>query len=81
MSEQILRPDGSQPPKHAAEIEERQQPDPAALVAAIMREMSEPKDGIAPTPVWLLLFFFVLAGMEWILHCTECGGLSRGHLQ
>ena len=27
-----------------------------------MREMSEPKDGIAPTPVWLMLFFFVLAG-------------------
>jgi mono/diheme cytochrome c family protein len=62
MSEQILRPDASPLPKHAAEMEERQQPDPPALVAQAMREMSEPRDGIAPTPVWLLLFFFVLAG-------------------
>src|SRR5690348_1640562 len=62
MSEQILGPDGSPPPKRAAEAEEKRQPDPAALVAAAMREMAEPKDGIAPTPVWLMLFFFVLAG-------------------
>jgi mono/diheme cytochrome c family protein len=74
MSEQILRPDGSQPPKHAAEIEERQQPGPAALVAAIMREMSEPKDGIAPTPVWLLLFFFVLAGWSGYYIARNAGG-------
>lgn len=62
MSEQILGPDGATPPKHASETEEKRQPDPAALVAAAMREMAEPKDGIAPTPVWLMLFFFVLAG-------------------
>jgi hypothetical protein len=49
-------------PQGAAEAEEKRQPGPAALVAAAMREMAEPKDGIAPTPVWLMLFFFVLAG-------------------
>jgi mono/diheme cytochrome c family protein len=62
MSEQILRPDGSPLRKHSADAEEKRQPDPDALMAAAMREMSEPKDGIAPTPVWLMLFFFVLAG-------------------
>ena len=58
MSDQILGPGGSSPQKYRVEAE----PDPAELVAPTMREMSEPKDGIAPTPVWLLLFFFVLAG-------------------
>lgn len=62
MSERILGPDNSPPPKGAAEAEEKRHPEPAALVAAAMREMAEPKDGIAPTPVWLMLFFFALAG-------------------
>jgi mono/diheme cytochrome c family protein len=74
MSEQILRPDGSPPPKRAAEAEEKRQPDPAALVAAAMREMSEPKDGIAPTPVWLMLFFFVLAGWSGYYIARNAGG-------
>lgn len=74
MSENILSPDGSQPPKYAAEEEEKRQPDPAALVAAAMREMSEPKDGIAPTPVWLLLFFFMLAGWSGYYIARNAGG-------
>jgi mono/diheme cytochrome c family protein len=73
MSEQILGPEGSKPPKHAAEAEEERQPDPAALVAAAMREMAEPKDGIAPTPVWLMLFFFVLAGWSGYYIANNAG--------
>ncbi|HEX6546233.1 MAG TPA: cytochrome c [Bryobacteraceae bacterium] len=74
MSEKILGPDGSSLPKRAAEAEEKHQADPAALVAAAMREMSEPKDGIAPTPVWLMLFFFVLAGWSGYYIANNAGG-------
>lgn len=74
MSEQILGPGGSNPPKGTTQAEEKRQPDPAALVAATMREMSEPKDGIAPTPVWLMLFFFVLAGWSGYYIANNAGG-------
>ena len=74
MSENILHPDGSTPPKYAAEIEERSQADPAMLVDAAMREMAEPTDGIAPTPVWLMLLFFVLAGCCGYYIATDAGG-------
>jgi mono/diheme cytochrome c family protein len=73
MSERILDPDNSRPPKRAAEAEEKRHPDPAALVAAAMREMAEPKDGIAPTPVWLMLFFFVLAGWSGYYIANNAG--------
>jgi mono/diheme cytochrome c family protein len=73
MSEHILGPDHPPPSKHSAEAEEKRQPDPAALVAAAMREMAEPKDGIAPTPVWLMLFFFVLAGLSGYYIATNAG--------
>lgn len=74
MSERMLDPKNSRPPKGAAEAEEKRQPDPAALVASAMREMSEPKDGIAPTPVWLMLFFFVLAGLSGYYIAKYAGG-------
>lgn len=73
MSERILDPDNSKPPKGTAQAEEQRQPDPAALVAAAMREMAEPKDGIAPTPVWLMLFFFVLAGWSGYYIANNAG--------
>ena len=73
MSEHILGSDSPTPSKHSAEAEEKRQPDPAALVAAAMREMAEPKDGIAPTPVWLMLFFFVLAGWSGYYIANNAG--------
>ncbi|HXE06158.1 MAG TPA: cytochrome c [Bryobacteraceae bacterium] len=76
MSDQILGPGGGSPPqKYRVEAE----PDPAALVAPTMREMSEPTDGIAPTPVWLLLFFFVLAGLSGYYIARNAGGF-RGDI-
>lgn len=44
------------------EHEEPGRPEPGALMAAVMREMAEPSDGVAATPVWLILLFFALAG-------------------
>lgn len=76
MSDQILGPGGGSPPqKYRVEAE----PDPAALVAPTMREMSEPTDGIAPTPVWLLLFFFVLAGWSGYYIARNAAGF-RGDI-
>jgi mono/diheme cytochrome c family protein len=62
MSDQILRDGGSRPPKGTSIREEVRQPEPNVLMAAEMREMAEPRDGIPATPVWLILLFFVLAG-------------------
>jgi mono/diheme cytochrome c family protein len=44
-----------------AEHEESKQVEPIHLVAAAVREMSEPKDGFSPTPVLLLMVYFALA--------------------
>src|SRR5689334_11453843 len=38
------------------EQEERSKPDVLALHQAAIREMGDPRDGFAPTPVWLLFF-------------------------
>jgi mono/diheme cytochrome c family protein len=70
VSDRIIGPGDSPPQKYRVEAE----PDPAALVAPTMREMSEPTDGIAPTPVWLLLFFFVLAGWSGYYIARNAGG-------
>jgi mono/diheme cytochrome c family protein len=42
------------------EQEERKHPDVLPLHRAVMREMEDPRDGFAPTPVWLLFLFFGL---------------------
>lgn len=42
------------------ENEERSKTDVVPLHRAVMRELDDPRDGFAPTPVWLLFFFFVL---------------------
>lgn len=76
MSEQILSGDGSQPPKGTSEREERHQPDPAALVGAVTREMSEPRDGLAPTPVALVLLYFALTGWGGYYLSSNSGGFS-----
>ncbi len=51
------------PPLHdPREQEERQQEDVLPLHKAVMREMDDPRDGFAPTPVWLLFLCFSLVG-------------------
>jgi mono/diheme cytochrome c family protein len=57
-----------------SEAEERVQKDPAELVAVVAREMAEPRDGVAPTPVTILLLFFVLAGWGGYYIANESGG-------
>lgn len=48
--------------KYPSERDEKLKPDVQALHAPQMREMAEPTDGFEPTPVWLVLCFFALAG-------------------
>ena len=51
------------PPLHdPREQEEREREDVLALHKAVMREMDDPRDGLAPTPVWMLFLFFSLVG-------------------
>lgn len=56
------------------EQEERQTPDVIPMHHPIMREMSEPKDGFEPTPVWLMLIYFALAGWAGYYLATNAGG-------
>jgi mono/diheme cytochrome c family protein len=56
------------------EQEERSQPDVLALHQAAIREMDDPRDGFAPTPVWLLFFFFGLAAWGGAYLVTHNGG-------
>jgi mono/diheme cytochrome c family protein len=60
--------------KSPSEAEEKGQAEPAELVAAVAREMAEPRDGVAPTPVTILLLFFVLAGWGGYYIASESGG-------
>ena len=60
--------------KSPSEAEEKGQREPAELVAAVAREMAEPRDGVAPTPVTILLLFFVLAGWGGYYIASESGG-------
>ncbi len=66
MSEGILGK-GSQPVKGSSEAEEKLRAEPSELVAAVTREMSEPTDGLAPTPVALVLFLLPADRMGRIL--------------
>jgi mono/diheme cytochrome c family protein len=75
MSERILGK-GSQPVKGSSEAEEKLRAEPSELVAAVTREMSEPTDGIAPTPVGLVLFFFLLAGWAGYYLSSNSGGFN-----
>lgn len=56
------------------EQEERSHPDVLALHQAAIREMDDPRDGFAPTPVWLLFFFFGLAAWGGGYLATHNGG-------
>ena len=60
--------------KSPSEAEEKGQREPAELVAAVAREMAEPGDGLAPTPVTIVLLFFVLAGWGGYYIASESGG-------
>jgi mono/diheme cytochrome c family protein len=75
MSERILGR-GSQPAKGSSEAEEKLRAEPSELVAAVTREMSEPTDGLAPTPVGLVLFFFLLAGWAGYYLSSNSGGFN-----
>jgi mono/diheme cytochrome c family protein len=56
------------------EQEERSHPDVLALHQAAIREIDDPRDGFAPTPVWLLFFFFGLAAWGGAYLVTHNGG-------
>jgi mono/diheme cytochrome c family protein len=76
VSERILQGKGLKPVKGSSEAEEKLRAEPSELVAAVTREMSEPTDGLAPTPVGLVLFFFVLAGWAGYYLSSNSGGFS-----
>lgn len=44
----------------ATDIETRHSPEVMPIHRQIIREMNEPSDGVAPTPVWLMLMYFTL---------------------
>lgn len=75
MSERILGK-GSRPVKGSSEAEEKLRAEPSELVAAVTREMAEPMDGLAPTPVGLVLFFFLLAGWAGYYLSSNSGGFG-----
>lgn len=56
------------------EREERSQPDVLPLHQAQMRELEDPKDGFAPTPVWLLFLCFGLVAWGGGYIATHNGG-------
>ena len=62
------------PALHPTDVEIRNSPDVLAMHQQIIREMSEPKDGVAPTPVWLLMFFFALIGWGGYYIAQHGGG-------
>ncbi len=55
------------------EQEERSKPDIIPMHHPIMREMAEPKDGFEPTPVWLMLIYFTLAGWAGYYIASNAG--------
>ncbi len=59
--EQPEAPEASRKPEMlATDRESRQSPDVLPIHQQVIREMADPQDGIAPTPVWLMLFYFGL---------------------
>jgi mono/diheme cytochrome c family protein len=61
-------------PRKKLEDEERRSPDIIPMHHPIMREMAEPKDGFEPTPVWLMLIYFALAGWGGYYLASNTGG-------
>lgn len=56
------------------EAAERRTPDVIPLHRAVMREMAEPRDGLEPVPVWLILGFLALAGWAgWYIAMNSAG--------
>jgi mono/diheme cytochrome c family protein len=58
------------------EAAERKTPDVIPLHRAVMREMAEPRDGLEPVPVWLILGFLALAGWAGFYIATNSGGFA-----
>jgi mono/diheme cytochrome c family protein len=58
------------------EAAERKTPDVIPLHRAVMREMAEPRDGLEPVPVWLILGFLTLAGWAGYYIATNSGGFA-----
>lgn len=67
------------PALHPTDVEIRTSPDVLEMHQQIIREMNEPADGVAPTPVWLLMFFFALVGWGGY-YIAEHGGGFRGDI-
>jgi mono/diheme cytochrome c family protein len=73
-------------PRKKLEDEERRSPDIIPMHSPIMREMAEPKDGFEPTPVWLMLIYFALAGWGGYYLASNAGDfrsdvLTEGPMQ
>src|SRR5260221_8992866 len=52
----------------STESDEKRTPDIHAMHSAVMREMADPTEGFEPTPVGLLLLYFVIAASSgWYL--------------
>jgi len=58
------------------EAAERKTPDVIPLHRAVMREMAEPRDGLEPVPVWLILGFLSLAGWAGYYIAMNSGGFA-----
>ncbi|MCC7340740.1 MAG: cytochrome c [Bryobacterales bacterium] len=67
------------PALHPTDVEIRNSPDVLEMHQQIIREMNEPADGVAPTPVWLLMFFFALIGWGGY-YIAQNGGGFRGDI-
>jgi mono/diheme cytochrome c family protein len=80
MSEKILGPNGEPQPRREAEAEENRTPDVLAMHHAVMRELDEPIDGLAPTPVTLILLFFAFVGWGgWYISTYSAGFRADGY--
>lgn len=58
----------------SSDVEIRTSPDVLAMHRQIIREMNEPADGVAPTPVWLMMMFFALIGWGGYYLAENSGG-------
>ena len=56
------------------EQEERSQEDVLSLHKAVMRELDDPRDGLAPTPVWMLFLFFTITAWGGSYLGSHSGG-------
>lgn len=61
-------------PTLATDKEPRHSLDVLPMHRQVIREMSEPSDGVAPTPVWLMLFYFGLLMWGGYYLAANAGG-------